>query len=130
MAKKTKDAAEAAVETAVAAAGADLSAEAQAEAEHLRLALEQAEDLLAAAQAALAVEKERADALQAALTEQGGVRGGDGRESVWVRSALPLWRGGVCFDGEWREVKRGEVGETAWLRILSEPAFQFRDDAP
>ncbi|MDO4434394.1 MAG: hypothetical protein Q4B82_07435 [Alysiella sp.] len=52
----------------------------------------------------------------------------DTRESVWVRSAsgADFWRGGVLFDGEWQEVKRETVGETAWQRITSEPALQIK----
>lgn len=52
----------------------------------------------------------------------------DTRESVWVRTAsgADFWRGGVLFDGEWQEVKRETVGETAWQRITSEPALQIK----
>lgn len=52
----------------------------------------------------------------------------DTRESILARSASgrEFWRGGVLFDGDWREVKRGEVGETAWQRITSEPALQIK----
>lgn len=52
----------------------------------------------------------------------------DTRESVWVRSAsgAEFWRGGVLFDGEWQQVKRADVGDTAWQRITSEPALQIK----
>ncbi|EIC13946.1 hypothetical protein QG041_00805 [Kingella kingae] len=52
----------------------------------------------------------------------------DTRESVWVRSARgsEFWRGGVLFDHEWREVQRDTVGETAWVRIVTEPALQVK----
>ena len=52
----------------------------------------------------------------------------DTRESVWVRSAngAEFWRGGVLFDHEWREVQRDTVGETAWVRIVTEPALQVK----
>lgn len=55
----------------------------------------------------------------------------DTRESVWVRSAngAEFWRGGVLFNGDWREIKRADVGETAWQRITSEPALQIKAQA-
>lgn len=55
----------------------------------------------------------------------------DTRESVWVKTAngAEFWRSGVLFNGEWREVKRVDVGDTAWQRITSEPALQTKAQA-
>lgn len=55
----------------------------------------------------------------------------DTRESVWVKTAngAEFWRGGVLFNGDWREVKRGEVDESAWQRIVSEPALHIKAQA-
>ncbi|WP_038321618.1 hypothetical protein [Kingella kingae] len=55
----------------------------------------------------------------------------DTRESVQVRTAngAEFWRGGVLFNGEWREVSRAEVGETAWARITDEPALIIKQAA-
>ena len=52
-------------------------------------------------------------------------------KSVQVRTAngAEFWRGGVLFNGEWREVKRAEVGETAWARITDEPALMIKQAA-
>ena len=41
--------------------------------------------------------------------------GADGKE---------FWRGGLLFDGGWREVKRAEVGEAVWKAICAEPMLQ------
>lgn len=50
----------------------------------------------------------------------------DSREALRVRAAKgkELWRGGVLFTDQWQEIKRAEVGETAWQRIVDEPALQ------
>lgn len=55
----------------------------------------------------------------------------DTRESVCVRSAngAEFWRGGVLFNGDWREIKRADMDETAWQRIVSEPALQIKVQA-
>ncbi|MDK4527094.1 hypothetical protein QG034_09595 [Kingella kingae] len=55
----------------------------------------------------------------------------DTRKSVQVRTAngAEFWRGGVLFNGEWHEVKRAEVGETAWARITDEPALMIKQAA-
>lgn len=52
----------------------------------------------------------------------------DTRESILVRTAnaAEFWRGGVLFTGEWQEVKRADVGETNWARIVSEAALQTK----
>lgn len=39
-----------------------------------------------------------------------------------------FWRAGILFNGEWREVKRAEVGEKAWAAICAEPALQRKVD--
>lgn len=54
----------------------------------------------------------------------------DSREALRVRAAKgkELWRGGVLFTDQWQLVKRAEVGETAWQRIVDEPALQ-REEA-
>lgn len=54
----------------------------------------------------------------------------DSREAVRVRATKgkELWRGGVLFTDQWQVVKRAEVGETAWQRIVAEPALQ-REEA-
>lgn len=54
----------------------------------------------------------------------------DSREALRVRAAKgkELWRGGVLFTDQWQVVKRAEVGETAWQRIVDEPALQ-REEA-
>lgn len=50
----------------------------------------------------------------------------DSREALRVRAlkGKELWRGGVLFTDQWQVVKRAEVGETAWQRIVDEPALQ------
>ena len=55
----------------------------------------------------------------------------DTRKSVWVKTAngAEFWRSGVLFNGEWREVNRAEVGETAWARITDEPALVIKQAA-
>lgn len=50
----------------------------------------------------------------------------DSRKALRVRAlkGKELWRGGVLFTDQWQVVKRAEVGETAWQRIVDEPALQ------
>lgn len=52
-------------------------------------------------------------------------------DTMWVKTAsgAEFWRGGVLFNGDWREVKRADVGDTAWQRILAEPALQTKAQA-
>lgn len=53
----------------------------------------------------------------------------DSREKLLVRTASgrEFWRGGLLFDGQWQEVRRADVGETAWARITGEPALQTKE---
>ncbi|WP_173020701.1 hypothetical protein [Kingella kingae] len=48
---------------------------------------------------------------------------------VRTANGAEFWRGGVLFNGEWREVSRAEVGETAWARITDEPALIIKQAA-
>lgn len=128
MAKNTK-----AVETAAEVKQEELTAEAalqqkldEAQAE-LAAAREENEDL-----AAKLAEAE--DGKEALARELAALRGQsakadtatDSREALRVRAAKgkELWRGGVLFTDQWQEIKRAEVGETAWQRIVDEPALQ------
>ncbi|MDK4555637.1 hypothetical protein QG071_05970 [Kingella kingae] len=65
------------------------------------------------------------------LTQMQPEKSTDTRKSVQVRTAngAEFWRGGVLFNGEWREVSRAEVGETAWARITQEPALMIKQAA-
>ncbi|MRN38937.1 hypothetical protein CRG49_010505 [Neisseria sp. N95_16] len=97
-------------------AQAELAA-ARAEIEDLTAKLAEAEDgkeALARELAALRGQSVKADTAT------------DSREALRVRAAKgkELWRGGVLFTDQWQVVKRAEVGETAWQRIVDEPALQ------
>lgn len=52
-------------------------------------------------------------------------------DTLLVRTAhgTTFWRGGILFNGDWQTVKRAEVGETAWQRIIAEPILQTKQAA-
>ncbi len=88
--------------------------------EMLTTALEKAEDDKKALSAELAELKVQhtqraADALADSRDVMLVSTGADGKE---------FWRGGLLFDGGWREVKRAEVGEAVWKAICAEPMLQ------
>lgn len=97
-------------------AQAELAA-ARAEIEDLAAKLAEAEDSKEAFARELVALRSQAEKVDAKT---------DSREALRVRTAKgkELWRGGVLFNDQWQVVKRAEVGETAWQRIVDEPALQ------
>lgn len=67
---------------------------------------------------------------EAAAAPPQGAGGDKDGGSLWLRTAhgAPFWRGGLLFDGQWREVRRDNTDETAWRRILAEPMLQRREE--
>lgn len=53
----------------------------------------------------------------------------DSREKLFVRTASgrEFWRAGVLFNESWQEIRRADVGDDAWQRIVNEPALQCQE---
>ncbi|HEZ7271114.1 TPA: hypothetical protein WJI57_000018 [Neisseria meningitidis] len=88
--------------------------------EMLTTALEKAEDDKKALSAELAE-------LKVQHTQRAADTLADSRDVMLVSTGADgkeFWRGGLLFDGGWREVKRAEVGEAVWKAICAEPMLQ------